>query len=168
MPLGNEWASTILDGTPNADVANRVMRGVEQLFEVDGDLLRRRANERAITALFACHLKPLFADWNVDCEFNRDYKSAKDIKTIGLKRVVPDVIVHHRLNLNANAQLDPAHHLLAIEVKQSSRENLNSKSDLADLEKLAGFRRVHGYQYALFLKLVAGKPKLGLWRATWV
>lgn len=168
MPLDTAWTSKIVDGAPDAEVADRVIRGIDRLFESDGDLLRRRANERTMTALFACHLKPLFADWNVDCEFNRDYKTIKDIKAIGLKRVVPDVIVHHRLSLNANAQPDPAHHLLAIEVKQSVRANLNSKSDLADLQKLAGFRQAHGYQHALFLKFISGKPHLGLWRATWV
>jgi hypothetical protein len=163
-----DWESKIRDGAPDADVAEKVILGIRSLFERDGSLLIRRVNERTITALLACHLRPLFAGWQVDCEFNRDYKNARDIKMIGEKRVVPDIIIHHRCAPEVGATLDPSNHCLAVEVKQSVRDHPNSVSDIKDMEKLTGFRRVHGYQNALFLKFISGSPNLGLWSVRWI
>jgi hypothetical protein len=168
MPRIIDWKHTIRDGPTDLNVAEKVIEGITRLFEEDASILIRRANERNITALLACHLKPLFTGWNVDCEFNRDFKDANDIKKIERRRVVPDIIVHHRCAADVNACPDPVDHLLVIEVKQSPKDDPESATDAKDIQKLAGFCRVHGYQNALFLKFISGDPTLGLWRIEWV
>ena len=168
MPRILDWKDKIRDGTPDLNVAEKVIEGITRLFEEDASMLIRRANERTITALLACHLKPLFTGWNVDCEFNRDFKDATDIKKIERRRVVPDIIVHHRCVANVNALPNPADHLLVIEVKQSAKDAPDSATDAKDIWKLSGLCRFHGYQNALFVKFVTGDPMLGLWRIEWV
>jgi hypothetical protein len=168
MPRIIDWKQTIRNGATDLNVAERVIEGITQLFEEDASMLIRRANERTITALLACHLKSLFTGWNVDCEFNRDFKDANDIKKIERTRVVPDIIVHHRCAANVNAHPNPADHLLVIEVKQSPKDAPDSATDAKDIQKLAGFCRVHGYQNALFVKFITGDLMLGLWRIEWV
>ncbi len=163
-----DWKRAILANAPALNVAENVIGGVSRLFEEDAPMLVRRANERTITALLACHLKPLFPGWNVDCEFNRDFKDANDIKKIDGKRVVPDIIIHHRCLADVKGFPDPADHLLVIEVKHSPKNDPSSVEDAKDIGKLAGFRDEHGYQSALFLKFISGNPIPGLWRVEWV
>lgn len=85
------------------EIRELVRRAVNRLIEEDGDLLRNDTGEQAITHQIAVYLKPLFPEWHVYCEFNRDMETVKRLKyalspgeDILEKQVVPDIIIHHR------------------------------------------------------------------------
>ena len=104
---------------------------------------KRYAKEQ-IAARLAYYLQPMFADWNVDPEYNRD---GHKIKRADGVLVVPDVIIHRR---------GTPDNLLVIEVKKSNTR----KADREDMTKLRVFRESHlGYRYGLFLKLIVGRER---------
>lgn len=88
----------------------------KKLIEVD-------ANERSMTHKFAECLTPLFPEWDVDCEYNRD---GYEPKRIGLDpqpiqsndeqahTVFPDIIIHHR------GKTGRENNLLVIEAKKNA------------------------------------------------
>ncbi|GHE21057.1 hypothetical protein [Halomonas urumqiensis] len=51
-------------------VIERLNKALARLQERDAALLDATASERSIACRLACHLQPLFPDWDVDCEFN--------------------------------------------------------------------------------------------------
>ena len=156
-------AKAIFEGAPDGAVAEAVAAAVAELFTRDAFIFQVDANERSITHRLAVHLTPLFPDWNVDCEYNRDGfdpkmlhgpGDAEDPNETNGSRVYPDVIVHHR---------GKPENLLVIEVKKST----SNRSDDADLAKLQALRQQLGYQYALFLRFGSGTAAPTLERIVW-
>jgi hypothetical protein len=135
-------------------LAQKVGTAVSALLEQDGDLLRLDVNERTITARLCDHLRPLFPDWNVDPEYNRD---GHLVKRANGQVVVPDIVIHRRGTRD---------NLLVIELKKSTTK----EPDEADLEKLSAFRESPNLRYlnALFLKLYARAQEVGVQRSLWV
>lgn len=126
-----------------------VFRALSYLLENDHDLLDIDANERSITFRFAMYLQPLFPDWTVDCEFNRDGVEPKRLGHLELypdsedeqaRTVFPDVIVHRR---------GTEKNYLVIEFKKST-SNVDRQ---IDLRKLRGYKQQLGYTYALFVEV---------------
>ena len=155
-----DWQAKMRDESSNAELSEKVIRAIEKLFRDDAELLHRNTNERSITALLACHLRPLLLDWHVDCEFNRNDRNSRDIKMADGNRVVPDIIIHRR---------DTGENLLAIEVKQGKTHKADSPGDRRDIEKLKRFRTGElQYKSCLFVKFVAGDPVPGIWRMQWI
>lgn len=127
-------------------------QALDKLVQEDHELFAFDVNERSLTHKMAEHLKPLFPNWHVDCEYNR--KGHDDTKRLGLpveggeaddteaKTVYPDIIIHHR-GLPEN--------LLVVEVKKSDNLNRN-----IDFQKLHAFVDQLGYKYAAFVELKIG------------
>jgi hypothetical protein len=124
------------------DQRAKVEMGVKTFLEKDHDLLRRDVNEKTITAKLAFYLAPLFPDWDVDCEYNRNLEDAKKLawkQPHVLDLVVPDIIIHKR---------GTEENFLVIEVKK-----LNTQGRGDDKKKLTAFKEQLGYKNTLFLTL---------------
>lgn len=130
-------------------VAVALDESIRRFLEREADLLTLDANERAITHKFAEYLAPCFADWQVDCEYDRLLEEAKRLRLRGeMKRVIPDIIVHRR-NSDDN--------LLVIEAKKAD----DRRGSKADLEKLREFKKQLGYRHAIFMEFRTGaNPKI--------
>jgi hypothetical protein len=152
----------------NPDNANQVKGAVDlavsRLLERDKYLLITDVNERSLTHKLAEYLQLEFAEWNVDCEYNRNHETAKVLHFVGpetrtddtnARTVFPDVIIHQRGTDN---------NLLVIEVKKST----NRDRDDQDLAKLQAFRGELGYRYAVFLKFEAAVDEPRLVRSDWL
>jgi len=131
-----------------------VADAIQTLLERDGVLLTTDANERTISAQLACYLKPVFSDWDVDVEYNRQ---GLDPKKIGIgesaELVYPDIIIHHR-RLEKN--------LLVVEMKKGN----SPKPDKEDMKKLRAYVAKFNYPNALFLRLSTTKPNVSAFQ--WV
>ena len=100
----------------------KVIEALDKLLELDHYLLNNNVNERSISHRLACHLGPLFSQWDVDCEYNRNHDDPKrleiqrrDVRSDDLKAttVYPDIIVHQR-NTDEN--------LLVVEMKKTTSQ----------------------------------------------
>ena len=116
---------------------------VRSLYEKDSYLFEVGAHERSITHRLGLYLQELFANWDVDCEYNRD---GHDPKRIPLNEanysdpgqtVYPDIIIHKRGRNGPN--------LLVIEAKTAP--NSDSKRDK---DKLQGYKKELKYTYGFF------------------
>lgn len=111
----------------------------------------KKLNERTIMHKLAEYLQQEFKDWNVDCEYNRDYE--KYIKKIPrwndecckkpkiddeAKTVFPDIIIHHR---------ESRDNLIIIEAKKSASE----KNRQCDIDKLEMFVNELEYKFGIFI-----------------
>jgi hypothetical protein len=114
-----------------------VQQAIDKLLQKDIWLLANDTSEQSISHKIAFYLQPLFANYNVDCEYNGDIdrennkKSISilksDLQQIGLLRnkeasdlekeftnraVFPDIIIHRRGTND--------HNLCIVEVKKST------------------------------------------------
>lgn len=64
------------------EIRRKLRIATEIFLERDRHLLTVKANERSITHKLAIYLEPLFPDWDVDCEYNRDGKNSKRVDEI--------------------------------------------------------------------------------------
>ncbi|UTW60235.1 hypothetical protein KFE96_07955 [Kordiimonas sp. SCSIO 12603] len=133
-------------------IKGAVNKALEQLLDSDQYLLSNDVNERSISHRLAIYLEPLFPEWHVDCEYNKNHDDPKRLRIPRRKivsadtqatTVYPDIIVHKR-NTDKN--------LLVIEMKKTS----NQEDDIYDLHKLKAFKEQLGYEYSIFLKLKVG------------
>ncbi|GHC39031.1 hypothetical protein [Aidingimonas halophila] len=158
--MNNEATATLREHAPG----EMVIEAFRKLMKIDSYLLEVDANERSISHRLGLHLQSFFPDWDVDCEYNRDGVEPKRIGYLDLhpdgaedteaRTVFPDIIVHKR---------DSQTNYLVIEIKKSS-----SIVDRAiDYQKLRGYKRDLGYQYALFFE-VGVREKSGLAVVEWV
>jgi hypothetical protein len=150
-------------------IKKAVKETLERLIKEDEYLFTIDANERALTHRMAIYLEEkirlIEADWNVDCEYNRDVTSQKEPYSKKLEltdlplpdytngpyedenatTVFPDVIVHKRGKNGANEG-----NLLVIEVKKST----STVSEKFDKEKkLPAYLKHFYYKYACFVML---------------
>lgn len=132
------------------EVKRKVEQSIVELVKNDEYLLRYNCNERSITHKLAEHLQNLFQDYNVDCEFNRNYDDIKELEIpVGetskfdteAKTVYPDIIIHKR---------GTDENLVVIEVKKDS--NYKNGNDY-DQIKLRGYKKELHYRYAIFICL---------------
>jgi hypothetical protein len=146
------------------EVKRKVTGALGSLFHHDIYLLQFDVNERSISHRLATYLQREFADWDVDCEYNRNHDvrkqldiSQKNVRTddTQAKTVFPDIIVHHRKT---------DENLLVIEIKKTS----NTESDCFDLKKLRAFKSQLRYRYALFLRLKTGTIEVGVRKEQWI
>ena len=122
----------------------------------DAWLFEMNVNERSITHKLAEYLQQEFADWNVDCEYNRNLDEMKRLSVpktgiewddLESKTVFPDIIVHKR---------GAKKNLLVIEVKKSN----STVPDTFDKIKLnALLREPFNYKFALFIKFDVGSGR---------
>ena len=75
-----------------------IKKSLDDLYQNDQDLLKRKVAERDLTGLFAHYFRnnmkdTAIAEYNVDCEYNRD---GYGMKNIDGTLVYPDFILHKR------------------------------------------------------------------------
>jgi len=118
------------------------------LFTKENDI-----NEETVSTEMLTLMKPFFANYHVNCEYNRmtneygEQQTKKVIKKPGNEKknkVKPDIIVHR--------QEDGKHNLLAIEVKMQWKNSRKNE----DFIKLESYKRNLNYTYALYLEMGEG------------
>lgn len=131
----------ILNQCEEPEIATRVIRSLQTLFDKDVDLLNINVSEETIASRLARYLEYEFPDFNVDVEYNRMGDAPKKVAwNERPEEVYPDIIVHRRRTNN---------NVLAIELKKDS----NRETKHRDIRKLAAYREELGYKCALFLRL---------------
>ena len=99
-------------------ITRRFWMAVDQLVDLDAYLFLHDVSERSITHKLGNYLAPLFADFDVDCEYNRNFEDPKRIlrylpdnpEICEEVSVHPDIIIHRRGSNDDN--------LLIIEAKK--------------------------------------------------
>jgi hypothetical protein len=114
----------------------------------------QRVHERSTAHRLAVHMEPLFAPWNVDCEYDRAGMVKKYLQGIAqcdeqrqTDAIVPDIIVHVRRGEGREQNL------LVVEMKKDDPE------DACDRMKLELFTAPDGdyaYQFGLYINIDRG------------
>lgn len=124
-------------------------QALHTLTERDTYLLRKAANERAISFRLAIHLQMLFPNWDVDCEYNCWESSGKRMNHIitttntaatEARTIYPDIVIHKR---------GTSQNLAAIEISKST----NDFGKHQDIKKLKAYKAQIGYAYAVLLTI---------------
>ncbi len=144
------------------DIQGKVEKIVSSFLAKEAILLIQDNAERAITHRLAVMLEKSFAEWDVDCEYNRSQHEVKRLMyaissehSVEERDVIPDIIIHKR-NTRRN--------LLVIEVKKSTNPETNDR----DLAKLRAFKEEHGYRNALFVRFLTGAETPDIQQMEWV
>ena len=119
------------------EVQQRLQSALRTLARQDSYLLDHDLHERTITHKLAEYLQPLFPDWNVDCEYNRDGHAPKRVRHAARQppredegsNVFPDIIIHQR---GTNE-----HNILVLEAKKA--HDLDQEVDERDRAKVEAF-----------------------------
>jgi hypothetical protein len=96
--------------TPNPDpdlarLERQVIQAAESLVTHDGYLLACDLNERSITHKFAEHLQRKFPEWNVDCEYNRDYHDPKRLDLPSRHDAIFSRLVRSKANISVSTRV---------------------------------------------------------------
>lgn len=154
-----------------------IRQSLENVKSNDNCLLVNDLSEQSISHRIAYYLTPMFADYNVDCEYNGDIdkennkkaiyilkqelaqsgllreKEASDLeKELTSRAVFPDIIVHRR---GSNA-----HNLCILEVKKSS-SRVDYAYDFIKLQAYTSSRydNTLKYQLGIFIEVMVGNPE---------
>jgi DNA-directed RNA polymerase specialized sigma54-like protein len=148
---------------------SKVINAINHLIEKDKYLLEIDVHERTITHRLALYLQCEFEDWNVDCEYNRNWDVIKQIQIIKQLNVTfpqndfnmdesvsvfPDIIIHHRKS---------SENLLVVEVKKTT----SKVSSDYDFWKLNELRCQLRYDHQLFLRMDVGNGRAGVESMQW-
>ena len=134
----------------------KVIGAVREFYQRETFLLEKDLGERTLTHRLAVYLERQFADWEVDCDYNRlgerllKLPHGSIISTDdGLgKSIFPDIVVHRR-SIPEN--------LLAIEV----RKEINHQPREHDEHKLRGMTDPHvWFAYRLGVLLILGRKQI--------
>lgn len=122
-----------------------IKKSLDDLYQNDQDLLKRKVAERDLTGLFAHYFRnnmkdTAIAEYNVDCEYNRD---GYGMKKIDGTLVYPDFILHKRGTNDSN--------LLIIEFK--TWWNSDNREDIEKLKAMMSewYRYQYQYGYSIIL-----------------
>lgn len=122
-----------------------IKKSLDDLYQNDQDLLKRKVAERDLTGLFAHYFRnnmkdTAIAEYNVDCEYNRD---GYGMKNIDGTLVYPDFILHKRGTNDSN--------LLIIEFK--TWWNSDNREDIEKLKAMMSdlYRYQYQYGYSIIL-----------------
>lgn len=158
------WENELVASAPDQEIVGKVIAAIKLLFESDKFLFQVNSSERSISHRLALYLTPQFADFDVDCEYNRDAHEIKRLQLADVcgrsadsdgSPVLPDIIVHRRGTEDNE---------LVIEIKKST----SSVPDEFDLEKLTAFREELHYKAALFLRIKCGEDSPTISTSKWV
>ena len=122
-----------------------INQSLDDLYRNDEYLISHKASERDLTFHFTTYFKnhmrtTSIAQYNVDCEYNRD---GDDSKQIDGDKVYPGFIVHHRESNEDN--------LLIIEFK--TWWNPNNTNDIEKLKNMMSEQYRYKYKYAYSIVL---------------
>ncbi len=108
-------------------------------------------HERSTAHRLAVHFERLFAEWNVDCEYDRDGQLQKSLigiagcdKHKATHEILPDIIVHHRQGEGRE------NNLLVVEIKKHATED---RCDRRKLELLTNSGGHYQYQLGLYINI---------------
>lgn len=141
------------------ELKTNLNRAISDLYENQPELMENHCKEESVCAHLVCCLKPLFAPWSVDLEYNRD---GQDPKRDQLGEIIyPDIIIHNRTpDREEGGRFSPENNLAVIEVK--GFWNLDKNGRIRDREKLQFMKDRYGYQYSFCLELKEDKGILSL------
>lgn len=134
------------------DLVRRVEQALATLTARDASLLQADASERSIACKLACHLQPLFPDWDIDCEYNcwaspwqrkGHLVTSTTSAAIEARTIFPDLLIHRRRHGDC---------LAVIEIILTS--HLQSRHQA--LKKLRHCQQRLGCPYALLLNIGVG------------
>jgi len=132
-----------------------IMTAIDKFYQNDFYLLEHDVHEQTISSTFACYLRDLFKEknlqWNIDPEYNRNGENPKRLTGIG--NVRPDIIIHLR-GLN-NDRGTEQNNLLVIEMKKDPTD----KKIAIDMKKIQAFieEPPFSYCYGLFIGLMRNR-----------
>ena len=99
------------------EIKKKVLDSINELYFKDYYIIDNDVNERSITHKLAIYLQNQFTDYDIDCEYNRNMKSPKEIvfiETSKKGKVFPDIIVHKRGEASNN--------LIVFEIKKCKND----------------------------------------------
>ena len=120
-----------------------------KMLEKDGYLLEKNLHEQTLSGRLATYLieyyeKDELWNYNVDCEYNRNFNNPKILENISNKNGVrPDIIIHKRWSNDDN--------LLVIEIKKDSNAEAQSWSDDEKLRWFTSSDDQYRYTYWVYL-----------------
>lgn len=118
---------------------------IEEFYKKDGDLFEVGASERSMVFRIGLYLSQaiekddLLSEYCVDCEYNRNVSTPKEIET---GRIIPDLLIHKR-KLPDN--------LVAMEFKKEGNDTEEDQNKLISLTEQSG-----KYRYAVGLLIILG------------
>lgn len=120
-----------------------IKKSLDDLYQNDEYLIKHRVAERDITSKFAHYFQnnmreTIIADYDVDCEYNRD---GYGMKNIDGTLVYPDFILHKRGTNDSN--------LLIIEFK--TWWNSDNREDIEKLKAMMSDLYRYQYGYSIIL-----------------
>lgn len=120
-----------------------IKKSLDDLYQNDEYLIKHRVAERDITSKFAHYFQnnmreTIIADYDVDCEYNRD---GYGMKNIDGTLVYPDFILHKRGTNESN--------LLIIEFK--TWWNSDNREDIEKLKAMMSDLYRYQYGYSIIL-----------------
>ena len=138
------------------EIKKKVLDSINELYFKDYYIIDNDVNERSITHKLAIYLQNQFTDYDIDCEYNRNMKSPKEIvfiETSKKGKVFPDIIVHKRGEASNN--------LIVFEIKKCKNDNVTDRyleTKKHDIEKLKGYVNNNdevslNYKYGFFLEI---------------
>nr|WP_298376089.1 hypothetical protein [uncultured Halomonas sp.] len=139
----------VLKTTSDSTFLETLDKALKTLIEKDGCLLKRGANERAISFRLAFYLQTLLPEWNVDCEYNcwetpchymQQVITGTTSAATEARTIFPDIVIHRR---------GTSENLAAIEIAKST----NRFSIHQDIKKLKAYKTQLGYQHTLLLSI---------------
>lgn len=137
------------------DTIGRLEMALERLLERDGALLDEDATERSITCRLACHLQPLFPEWDVDCEFNcwqaPEQRKGHLVVATGsneteARTIFPDILIHRRRHKER---------LAVIELQKGSQPSSRHR----ELRKLGQCQARLGCRHAVLIEIGLGDAR---------
>ncbi len=129
------------------EIKDAVKNAVQEFERQDAHLLDVNTSERSMTHALAIKLmtQKIFLEWNVDCEYNRNFDDIKKLdlpvensqsNDICAKTIYPDIVVHRRGTDN---------NLLVIEAKKTGGDVTK------DRQKIQAYIEQLGYQFGVIL-----------------
>lgn len=140
------------------EIEQKIKNALLRFYKEDSYLIDNNVHERSLTFRLGMYLQNEFPDYNVDCEYNKNYQTFQYNKLLSARcdkepkfnckecgdhrkcTVFPDIIIHQR-GTDKN--------LLVIEAKC----NANEQQIIEDCEKVQAYldeSTLH-YQYGLFI-----------------
>ena len=139
----------VLQTTSEETYLETLDQALQTLIEQDRSLLKRGANERAISFRLALHLQMRLPEWHVDCEYNCWEKPCHYMQQVitsttsaatEARTSYPDIVIHRR---------GTTENLAVIEIAKST----NRFGIHQDIKKLRAYKAQLGYQHALLLSI---------------